>query len=49
VKTLELRKIFFEQIVKRYVFCETRYTQFNNEMESWKIQGILNDIFAVKE
>lgn len=46
VRTSELRKSFFEQISKRYGMFESRYTQFNGEIESWGIHNMLNDIFA---
>lgn len=46
LKTSELRKSFYSKISKRYGMFETRYNRFNEEIKSWKIYNILNDIFS---
>lgn len=49
VRTSELRRDFYEQISQKYVIFQDRQTRFDNEMKSWRIQGLLSDIFATKE
>lgn len=49
VRASELRKTFYEQIKKRYTMFETRFKYFNDEMVSWNIQEMLNDIFVINE
>lgn len=49
VRTVELRKTFYEQIKKRYTMFEPRFLYFNDEMKSWNIQEMLNGIYATNE
>ena len=49
VRTSELRRDFYEQISQKYVIFQDRQTRFDNEMKSWRIQGLLSDNFATKE
>lgn len=46
IRTSEIRKSLFKSVVSRFPSVEFRYNKFSDEMESWNIREILNDIFS---
>lgn len=49
IRISELRRDFFDQISKRYGMFRERQMHFDSEMKSWRIQGLLSEIFATNE